>query len=140
MKHLTNYIIESIDNKSYVFVVLKPGSLNLSQIIIERFAKDDWKVSNTIIKQLLPEEARKLYYVHRKEEFYKPLCEYMCSDVCRAFIFEKSNTLDPFNEVKAIKEEIREEYGESDMRNVLHSSDSQENMDKEALIFFAKTW
>jgi nucleoside diphosphate kinase len=52
----------------------------------------------------------------------------------------KSNTLDPFGEVKKIKDEIREKYGESDMRNVLHSSDSQENMDAEALIFFTKTW
>ena len=139
MKHLTEYITESLD-KSHVFVVLKPGSLDLAQTVIERFAQDGWSVKYTTTKQLLPEEARQLYYVHRKEDFYKDLCEYMASSPCRAFIFCKEGSKYPFKEVEAIKGEIREKYGESDMRNVLHSSDSQKNMDKEALIFFAKTW
>jgi nucleoside diphosphate kinase len=135
MKHLAQTVHESM-NKSKVFVVLKPGSLDLAQTVIERFAQDGWKVSQTITKKLLLTEARNLYKVHRKEDFYKDLCEYMCSDICRAFIFEKSNVLDPFEEVKRIKDEIREKYGESDMRNVLHSSDSQEAMDNEACVFF----
>ena len=139
MKHLTEYITESLD-KSHVFVVLKPGSLDLAQTVIERFAQDGWFVKYTTTKQLLLEEAHQLYYVHRKEDFYKDLCEYMASSPCRAFIFCKEGSKHPFKEVKAIKDEIREKYGESDMRNVLHSSDSQKNMDKEALIFFAKTW
>lgn len=136
MKHLAQTINESM-NKSKVFVVLKPGSLDLAQTVIERFAQDGWIVSQTTTKKLLPTEAHTLYKVHRKEDFYKDLCEYMCSDICRAFIFEKSNILDPFEEVKKIKEEIREKYGESDMRNVLHSSDSQEAMDNEAGVFFS---
>lgn len=136
MKHLNEYIVESI-NKSHVFVVLKPGSLDLAQTVIERFSQDGWEVAQTITKKLLLSEAQKLYKVHRKEDFYKDLCEYMCSDICRAFIFEKSNILDPFEEVKKIKEEIRETYGESDMRNVLHSSDSQKAMDSEASVFFS---
>lgn len=140
MKHLNDYIVESLGVHSYVFVVLKPGSLDLAQTVIERFAEDGWFVEATTTKQLLPEEARKLYYVHREEEFYKPLCEYMASSPCRAFIFVKEGSKHPFKEVKAIKDEIREKYGESDMRNVLHSSDSQDNMDKEASIFFTKTW
>lgn len=136
MKHLAQAINESM-NKSKVFVVVKPGSLNLAQTVIERFAQDGWTVSQTTTKKLLLAEAHTLYKVHRKEDFYKDLCEYMCSDICRAFIFEKSNILDPFKEVKKIKEEIREKYGESDMRNVLHSSDSQKAMDNEASVFFS---
>lgn len=135
MKHLTQIINEMI-NKSKVFVVLKPGSLDLAQIVIERFNQDRWTVSQTTTKKLLPIEAHDLYKVHSKEDFYEDLCEYMCSDICRAFIFEKPNSLNPFEEVKKIKEEIREKYGESDMRNVLHSSDSSEAMDNEAGIFF----
>ena len=135
MKHLAQTIHESM-NKSKVFVVLKPGSLNLAQTVIERFAQDGWTVSQTTTKKLLLAEARTLYKVHSKEDFYDDLCKYMSSDQCRAFIFEKSNILDPFKEVKKIKEEIREKYGESDMRNVLHSSDSQKAMDNEASVFF----
>lgn len=135
MKHLTQTINESM--KSKVFVVLKPGSLDLAQTVIERFAQDGWTVSQTTTKKLLLSEARTLYKVHRKEDFYNDLCEYMCSDICRAFIFEKAGVLDPFKEVKKIKEEIRETYGESDMRNVLHSSDSLKAMDNEASVFFS---
>ena len=135
MKKLTQYLIESL-NDSKVFVVLKPGSLDLAQIVISRFEESGWIMDRTTTKQLLPVEAKELYKVHKKEDFYKSLCEYMSSDQCRAFIFKKSNILDPFEEVKKIKDEIREKYGESDMRNVLHSSDSKEAMEKEAPIFF----
>lgn len=131
--------MESIENTAKVFVVLKPGSLDLGQIVIERFERDGWKVHMTTTKTLLLSEAKKLYKVHRKEDFYNDLCEYMSSGQCRAFILKKEGSINPFNEVKKIKDEIREEYGESDMRNVLHSSDSEKNMYDEASIFFS-TW
>lgn len=136
MKDLTQYLYEVINNDSKVFVILKPGSLDLGQVVIERFSEDGWIVDRTTTKQLLLSEAKQLYKVHKKESFYNDLCTYMSSGQCRAFIFKKSNTLDPFGEVKTIKDEIREKYSESDMRNVLHSSDSQESMENEVPIFF----
>lgn len=135
MKTLVEYITESVSSE--VFVVLKPGSLDLAQTVIERFAQDGWKMKKTTTKQLLLSEAKQLYYVHKKEDFYKDLCEYMSSAPSRAFIFTKEGTKNPFKEVAAIKEEIREKYGESEMRNVLHSSDSAKNMAKEMCIYFA---
>jgi nucleoside-diphosphate kinase len=137
MKHLQNYIGESLSINKRVFVVLKPGSLDLGQAVIERFEKDGWKIERTITKKLLLSEARRLYEVHKKEDFYKDLCEYMTSGPSRAFIFYNPNSEKPFKEVKAIKEEIRNKYGESDMRNVLHSSDSIKNMNKEMAVYFA---
>lgn len=135
MKTLLEHIMESVSSE--VFVVLKPGALNLAQTVIERFAQDGWKMKKTTTKQLLLSEAKQLYYVHKKEDFYKDLCEYMSSAPSRAFIFTKEGTKNPFKEVAAIKEEIREKYGESEMRNVLHSSDSAKNMAKEMCIYFA---
>ena len=139
MKDILSYINEALCPNE-VFVVLKPGSLDLAQTVIERFEKDWGKMVQTTTKTLLLQEAKELYKVHKKEPFYEDLCKYMSSGPCRAFIFCNPDSKKPFTEVKAIKEEIRKEYGESDMRNILHSSDSQKNMDKEALIFFAKTW
>jgi nucleoside-diphosphate kinase len=135
MKTLVEYITESVSSE--VFVVLKPGALDLAQAVIERFAQDGWKMKKTTTKQLLLSEAKQLYYVHKKEDFYKDLCEYMSSAPSRAFIFTKEGAKDPFKEVAAIKDEIREKYGESEMRNVLHSSDSAKNMAKEMCIYFA---
>lgn len=138
MKHIISYINEALCPKE-VFVVLKPGSLDLAQTVIERFAKDGWKMVQTTTKTLLLQEAEELYKVHKKEPFYEDLCKYMSSGPCRAFIFCNPDSKKPFTEVKAIKDEIREEYGESDMRNVLHSSDSRKVMEHEAPIFFALT-
>ena len=135
MKTLIEYITESVSSE--VFVVLKPGALDLAQTVIERFAQDGWKMKKTTTKQLLLSEAKRLYYVHKKEDFYKDLCEYMSSAPSRAFIFAKEGAKVPFKEVAAIKEEIREKYGESEMRNVLHSSDSAKNMAKEMCVYFA---
>ena len=137
MKTLKEYINESLQSR--VFVVVKPGFLDLSQDIISRFKEDGWEMERTIIKQLLPQESRRLYSVHKHEDFYKDLCKYMASGPCRAIIFVniKENPHDPFASVKVIKDEIRDKYKESDMRNVLHSSDSIDAMAKESSIFFA---
>lgn len=135
MKTLVEYITESISPE--VFVVLKPGFLDLGQTVIERFEQDGWKMKKTTTKQLLLQEAKRLYYVHKKEDFYKDLCEYMSSAQSRAFIFVKDGSKKPFEEVAAIKDEIREKYGESEMRNVLHSSDNAKNMQKEMSVYFA---
>lgn len=137
MKGLQEYIIESLDMNNRVFVVLKPGSLDLAQVVIERFGEDGWSVERTITKKLLLSEARRLYAVHKKEDFYKDLCDYMSSGISRAFIFYNPSSKKPFKEVKIIKDEIREKYGESDMRNVLHSSDNITNMEKEMSVYFA---
>lgn len=137
MNSLYQTILESQENTQKVFVVVKPGFLGLNNIIINKFKEHGWSIDKTIVKKLMFKEAKELYKTHKKESFYKPLCEYMSSDICRAFILKKEkNNKNPFEEVAGIKEEIRKTYGESDMRNVLHSSDNQENMDHEASIFF----
>ena len=60
-----------------IFVIIKPGFLQHSQSIIERFKERGWKVEKTRVKKLLLSEAKSLYKVHKEEDFYKPLCEYM---------------------------------------------------------------
>lgn len=138
MKQLKELLIESLSTPK-VFILVKPGSLSHTQDIIQMFEERGWNVTATVVKLLQPKEAKQLYYVHRKEDFYNDLCEYMTTDLCRAFIIEKAESKNPFDEVKAIKDEVREKWGESDMRNVLHSSDSIENMEREASLFF-QTW
>ena len=64
----------------------------------------------------------------------------MSSGVTRAMIFTKETNKDEFKEATRIKDVIRDKWGESDMRNVVHSSDSKENMEHEAGIYFGKVW
>jgi nucleoside diphosphate kinase len=59
----------------------------------------------------------------------------MSSGLTTAFIlYKKSDNI--FKEFGKIKDEIREKYGESEMRNVLHSSDSFESFIREANVYF----
>lgn len=137
MKALKDYIVEALDAQK-VFVVLKPGFDDLGEKIINIFNDEGWRVAQTTTKKLLLSEAKRMYAVHKEADFYDALCKYMSSAPCRAFIMVKpgKQSKASFKEVAKIKDKIREEYGESDMRNVLHSSDSWENMKEEASVFF----
>ena len=138
-------ILESVivDNQgqsgAWIFAVIKPGFLHLAQPIIEHYSELGWKLKKTRTKKLLLSEAKKLYAVHKKEDFYKSLCEYMSSGESMALIFA-NNLLkisdEMFKQTNEIKDIIREKYGESDMRNVLHSSDSYQAMLNESSIYF----
>lgn len=121
-----------------IFVIIKPGFLKLAPEIIKRFADDGWTIEKSRTKQLLLKEARQLYDIHKEEDWYKPLCDYMSSEPTLAFIFKKNKKRGDwvFEETGKIKDEIRKKYGESDMRNVIHSSDSQKHMDNEMCIYF----
>lgn len=121
-----------------VFIIIKPGFLQYTENIMETLKDAGWVVDRTIVKKLLSQESKKLYEVHKKESFYEDLCNYMSSDISRACILKKigSKLDDPFETIAKIKDNIRTEYGESDMRNVMHSSDSYESMVHEASVYF----
>lgn len=140
MKNLSNYISESIKSTKKIFVVIKPGFLDKTSDILNIYKEEGWKLEFTTIKKLLLSEAKELYKVHKKEKFYKDLCEYMSSGTTRALIFSKQTDKDEFEEATKIKNRIRDEWGESDMRNVIHSSDSKENMEYETGIYFGLVW
>lgn len=122
--------------KKQVFIIIKPGFLKYSKIILDKFKRKGWNIVRIKTKKLLLSEAERLYSIHKKEKFYIPLCNYMSSDLSIGIIIEKQTSEDPFKEVDKIKDYFRKKYAESEMRNVLHSSDSQEHMDKEMYTYF----
>lgn len=144
MKSLYEFIDTDIRNANSrafdIFTIIKPGFLNLSKEIIERFNENGWEVYKTRTKKLLLSEAKELYKIHKDEEWYESLCNYMSSGESMAVMYRKiydaTKTPDIFKETEEIKDAIREDYGESDMRNVMHSSDSLEHMENEQVIYF----
>ena len=138
MKDIKSYLSSNLTDpmrNNHVFVVIKPGFNNLAGTLVDLFKKNGYKIVKMNTKRLSLEEAKKMYVMHKKEDFYAPLCNYMSSDVTTAFILRKK-TDNIFKDFESLKDKIREEYGESDMRNVLHSSDSYKNMTHEASIYF----
>lgn len=131
--------IEVHPDTKYVFVVVKPGFSKLSQTIIDRFEDSGFSLYKTRTKLLSEREAKQLYYVHKEEDFYEQLCKYMSSDISIGILFTYPSTWKQdrvFKKVDKIKDEIRKEYSESDMRNVMHSSDNIENMRVECSKYF----
>lgn len=137
MKDLNNYIIEHINDpkKDEVFVIIKPGFLKKSAEIMEMIKEEGFELVKTTTKLLTLKEACDLYKIHSKEEWYKPLCDYMSSDLTLGLLF-KSDDKEPLKKMAEVKDKVREKFSESDMRNVMHSSDSYEHMLDEQCIYF----
>lgn len=138
MKDIKSYLSSNINDpmrKDHILVVVKPGFGSLVGKFCEMFKERGYTIVKTKIKRLTETEAKSLYKVHKKKDFYEDLWKYMSSDVTMAFILKKKSD-NIFKDFEKLKDEIRETYGESDMRNVLHSSDSYKNFTHEAGIYF----
>ena len=140
MKPLLAYLKNPADKANEIpkeiFVVIKPGFLDKSSQIIDKFARNGFVFKQMRTKQLTFGEARKMYYIHKDEDFYYKLCKYMSSGPCIGIIFDATGITDPFKLTDELKDQIRKLYGEDDMRNCLHSSDNYETMKKESSVFF----
>ena len=130
--------LRSTIGKESIFTIIKPGFLQYTQDILDIFAKDGWKMSKTTIKTLTLSEAKQLYKVHRNEDWYDSLCDYMSSGPSRAIIFERPGQQDKgtYDAVAKIKDDIRDKWAIDDCRNVMHSSDSMTTMEHESGIYF----
>lgn len=128
----------SESDRKQIFVIIKPGFLQYQQGIIDIFIKNNWSISKLRTKQLLLREAQDLYKMHEKEPFYKDLCKYMSSGPSVGILFTKPKrtTEVTIRSVDKIKDLIRSKWGFNEMRNVLHSSDSVENVKRESNIYF----
>lgn len=126
---------EPIDKK--VFIIVKPGFFLLAQQIIKEFENQGFKLYQTCVKKLTLKEAKQLYAVHKEEEWYDALCKYMSSDKTLGVTFNYTGKWEKaLKKTDELKDMFRKKYSESDMRNVIHSSDSKENMEKESSIYF----
>lgn len=138
MKELKQYLSSNISDpmrKGHVLVVIKPGFENMLGKLCAIFKDNKYDIVKTKSTRLSLDQAKELYKVHSKEPFYSNLCNYMSSGPTTAFILKKKSD-NIFKEFEKLKDKIREDFGESDMRNVLHSSDSYKSFTHEAGVYF----
>ena len=120
------------------FIIIKPGFLKYTDNIIRDLHRLDFIVIEAMEKTLTREEAETIYSVHKGKPFYEELINYMTSSPCIGMIL-----LSPFSDrestietLKQLKERYRKRYGIDKTRNVMHSSDSYQNVIYEAEAFF----
>ena len=137
MKPLFDFLSSAIGYDG--LIVIKPGFEQYQESIISKFQDAGWRIKRLRTTRLVLEQAHKLYEPHKNEDFYDDLCKYMCSGPCTAIVLTKVyNDLkgDPLKEIAEIKDEIRKKWSESEMRNVIHSTDDPGRLKTEIGIFF----
>lgn len=131
MKSLVEFITESQNKKE--FMIIKPEFLHLKNQILD-YLKDFGIIPiRELRKTLTLSEAKKIYKPHSKEDFYQALCDYMSSGDSIGFVLCNYKGADFLK----IKDNIRDKYGVDEMRNTIHSSDSNLNVYRESKIYFA---
>lgn len=135
LKHYLDYNPRDPMNKNHVLVVIKPGFESLLGKLLSIFKENNYSLVKSKTTRLTLDQAKRLYITHKKEDFYSDLCNYMCSGPTTAIILKKKSD-NIFKEFAKLKDQIREEYGESDMRNVIHSSDSYKSFTHESQVYF----
>lgn len=121
-------------------LIVKPGFLHRSQIILEVFSNEGYRVLKQTQKILDYSEAEKLYIMHCNKPFFAELCTYISSDISRGYILKSPYTGENhiLKETNRWKDYFRKCYGKDEMRNVLHTSDNFINLQREASIYFSE--
>ena len=120
------------------FIIIKPGFLKYTDNIIKDLHRLDFVIIEAREKTLTHEEAETIYSVHKGKPFYEKLIKYMTSGPCIGMIL-----LSPFSDresaietLKQLKDKYRKRYSIDKTHNVIHSSDSYQNVIYEAEAFF----
>lgn len=138
MKKLSN-ILETLATKHTEgingFVILKPGFLNHESDFLTLLTNNGWRILQKKRGTLTQEQAEALYSMHKDKDFYNNLCDYMCSTDSLSCSCQKDCD-NPIKDMKMLKDKVRNQWGEDDMKNAMHSSDSIDNVIRESNIVF----
>lgn len=130
MKQLLDFLKEK-----QAFLVIKPGFLKYTNEIEKILRDNSWFIIKKETKYLSKEICKDLYNIHKDKEWFNDLVEYMSSDMTIGYLLQKT-TDNPITDMNALKDKIRKRYSINDMKNVVHSSDSTENVRRENKIYF----
>lgn len=143
MKSLSKFIYEqlSVPENIKAFTIIKPGFLQYTDEIHDYIVNKGFIMhDHTYPMKLTSTQAQELYKPHKEKDFYGDLCNYMTSDDMIATIWtfdnEKHPNTNTISLMKEIKDHFRDKYGKDEMKNCMHSSDSLDNVKREAKIIF----
>lgn len=136
MKKFSTFILEADNIELNGFCILKPEFLDHTDDFIALLKNNDWKIIQKKKLLLNKEQAKELYSPHKDKDFYEDLCDYMSSSECLCCSCHKDCD-NPIEDMKKLKDKVRENWGKDEMKNGMHSSDSIENVNRESKICFS---
>ena len=136
MKKLSTYYEDLVlDPKPNCFCMLKPGFVKYKDEFEKLLRAHSWKICKTCTKLFTRPEIEEFYICHKDKGFYNKLCDYMITEACQCYAVYK-HIKNPVKDMESFKEKIRQEWGEDEMRNGMHSSDSDDNVKREIELAF----
>lgn len=136
MRTLKKYYEDLVLNpEPNAFCMLKPGFAQYKDEFEKQLTANGWKIINHCTKRFTRQEIEDFYACHKEKDFYYKLCDYMITDDCECYTCYKRCD-DPIKEMSKFKDKIRDEWGEDEMKNAMHSSDSKENVIRECKLVF----
>lgn len=127
------------------FSFLKPESLRQRFVgeVISRLEKKGFVFKELRLHHVSRAEAEKLYGVHRDKPFFGELVDHVTSGPVVLMVLEGPDAVDTVrrmvgatNPLTAEPGTIRGDLSTSITANIIHASDSRENAEREASIFF----
>ncbi len=125
-------------------LIIKPDAVkskHIGEIITE--IEKEFKILNIKFTHLDKKRAKKFYAIHKKQDFFNPLIDFMTSGPIVVLLLQGTNvqkkirdfigTTDP---KKAKNRTIRARFGTSIRENAVHASNPKENPNKEIKFFF----
>ncbi len=131
---------------SFTFSFLKPEALQqrVAGDVISRVEKKGFTIRELKLHRMTRTEAEKLYSVHQGKPFFEELVSHVTSGPVVLMIISGPNSVETMrklvgatNPLLAEPGTIRGDLSTSITANMVHASDSIENAQREAAIFFS---
>ena len=127
--------------------IIKPDAVKkgLTDKIMQRIEKEDFKVSGKRTLHLTKEEAQGFYIVHKDKPFYESLTDFMSSGEIVIMVLEREDAISHWRQVMGVTDPLlaepgtlRQMFGFSIERNAVHGSDSPATAEWEINHFYKK--
>ncbi|MFO7574630.1 MAG: nucleoside-diphosphate kinase [Bacteroidales bacterium] len=132
--------------KDYTFAIIKPNAVRTGKTgpILAIINEAGFEIAAMRMVRLTKPQAESFYGVHRDQDFFVRLIEFMTSGPVIVMIILHNNAVEEFRKLlgatdpaKASEGTIRKLFGVSTQMNAVHGSDSAINAEKEANFFFS---
>ncbi len=129
------------------FAMIKPGAIHrgLAGLIINRFEQRGLNIVGLKLINVSEAQAKEHYYVHRDKPFYDDLVNYIMSGPVLVLVISGENAIELVRNMagntdplKALSGTIRGDFSADIQNNIIHTSDSITNAEKEINIYFTE--
>lgn len=129
----------------HTFAMIKPDAVSAKQAgkIIDMIEQNGFTILRLVKGQLSKDMAQLFYDIHKERPFFNELVDFVISGPVIIMVLEKENAIKGWRDLmgatdplKADAGTVRNMFGTSIGKNVVHGSDAPETAARELMLFF----